>query len=116
LDFFRNSWVFSNGYLALTIEAFRLFGGSNPGARLKPLSRKSFCIWVKVDYAAESKSPYENYFDPSSSFNLCVAVSVRCRSASSARNLYHFRKRSVPKPQHAQFLSRNSSVSFRIGR
>jgi hypothetical protein len=42
LDFFRNSWVFSNGYLALTIEAFRLSGGSNPGARLKPLSRKSF--------------------------------------------------------------------------
>jgi hypothetical protein len=77
---------------------------------------KILCTWVKVDYAAESKSPYENCFDPSSSFNFCVAVSVRCRSASSARNLYHFRKRSVPKPQHAQFLSRNSSVSFRIGR
>jgi hypothetical protein len=76
---------------------------------------KILCIWVKVDYAAESKSPYENYFDPSS-FNFCVAVSVRCRSASSARNLHHFRKRSVPKPQHAQFLSRNSSVSFRFGR
>jgi hypothetical protein len=27
---------------------------------------KILCIWVKVDYAAESKSPYENYFDPSS--------------------------------------------------
>jgi hypothetical protein len=77
---------------------------------------KILCIWVKVDYAAESKSPYENYFDPSSSFNFCVAVSVRCRSASSARNLYHFRKRSVPKPQYAQFLSRNSSVSFRFDR
>jgi hypothetical protein len=108
--------VFSNGYLALTIEAFRLFGGSNPGGSPETSQPKILCIWVKVDYAAESKSPYENYFDPSSSFNFCVAVSVRCRSASSARNLHHFRKRSVPKPQHAQFLSRNSSVSFRFGR
>jgi hypothetical protein len=64
---------------------------------------------MKVDCAAESKSPYENYFDPSSSFNSCVAVSVRCRSASSARNLHHFRKRRVPKRQYAQLLSRYSS-------
>ena len=74
------------------------------------------CSWVKVDYAAESKSPYENYFDPSSSLNFCVAVSVRCRSASSARNLHHFRKRRVPKRQYAQLFSRCSSFSFRFGR
>jgi hypothetical protein len=71
---------------------------------------------MKVDYAAESKSPYENHFDLSSSFNFGVGIQLPYRSASSARNLHHFRKRGVPKPQHAQLLSRSSSFSFRFGR